>query len=132
MRPTIALAVLLLAAPFAHATTDASDDDAFYAQKKQAEANLRTTSGAEYDRLLGQAFAADPAWKTGTAKCLAANPAPQEVRGFLDFAADGTFRLRLRPTGEFASCMSHFVEGMNLPRPSQLPYLNDFNFNTEY
>jgi hypothetical protein len=125
-------AFALLAAATARAADETAVDEEFYKQKKEAEANLQTTSGAEYDRILGQHFASDPAWKAGTAKCLEANPAPQEVRGFLDFRENGTFRLILRPTGDFASCMSHFVEGMNLPRPTKLPYRNDFNFNTEY
>ena len=125
-------AFALLAAGTARAADDTAVDDEFYAQKKEAEANLQTTSGAEYDRMLGQWFAGSSEWKPGTAKCLEANPAPQDVRGFLDFRKDGTFRLVLRPQGEFAACMSHFVEGMNLPRPSTLPYRNDFNFNTEY
>ena len=85
-------AFALLVAGTARAADETAVDDAFYTQKKQAEANLQTTSGAEYDRMLGQWFAGSAEWKPGTAKCLEANPAPQEVRGFLEFRENGTFR----------------------------------------
>ena len=68
----------------------------------------------------------------GVAKCLEANPAPQEVRGFINFMDKTNFRLVLRPTGEFATCVSNVVEHMNPPRPPTTPYFADFNFNTDY
>lgn len=122
----------LLVAPLAHATTDSSADETFYKQKKEAEANLQSSTGAAYDGIVGRAITGSGQWQPGIAKCLEANPAPQEIRGFIEFAADGTYKLVVRPTGVFADCVAAFVGRIALPKPPLLPYRQDFNFSTDY
>ncbi len=126
------LAATLAIPAVAQATTDSSADETFYKQKKEAEANLQSSTGIEYDRIVGQAITGSGQWQPGVAKCLEANPAPQEIRGFIEFAADGTYKLVVRPTGAFADCVAAFVGRIALPKPPQLPYRQDFNFSTDY
>ena len=86
---------------------------------------------AVYDRELGYFFQAQTDLAPRLDRCLDANPGARAVKGYFDFAVDGSYEVVLRPAGRFASCLSAAFEGRAVPEPPTLPYANPFTFTTE-
>jgi|SRR5689334_15347428 len=119
--------MLTLAACSAHAAVTAKPRS-FEEEKAEAERNVRTEAGSKYDRALGEYLQSLPGFAKSMDKCMDGTAPPHAVRGYFRFDAHGEYRVVLRPSGEFATCISAAFEGHKPPTPPKLPYLNDFNF----
>jgi len=106
----------------------ARSDDGFESIYARAKQDVCCDDGVVYDHQLGAFFEARREFKSRMDGCLKDNSGPQSVRGYFSFAADGSYRVVLRPSGKFASCVADALEGQSVPRPPRLPYFNPFDF----
>lgn len=120
--------LLLLAACATASCT--SGDAQFERNEKQARDNLATEAGAAYDQALGRGIEANPAALADITRCLEKHAGPHDVHGYYHFHAEDDFRVVLRPTTGFSTCLASALEGHAAPAPPSVPYFNPFTFQT--
>lgn len=107
------------------ASVAAADD--FESVRREAEKNLGSEAGADYDRWLGDFFKARPEVEKELTECVAGHDERPPLRGYVAFDRDGSYRYVLRPKGPFADCVSAAFAGFSPPPPPTLPYFNPFD-----
>jgi hypothetical protein len=127
-RATAAPAAPKAVSPAPSSQPAAATDTVFETENAEAMKAFATPEGSAYDEQLGRYLAALPDYAATMKQCMALNPARQSVQGYLRFDAQGKYQVLLRPAGEFATCITRFLEGRAPPKPPHLPYFNTLSF----
>jgi hypothetical protein len=103
----------------------------FDADVAAAKANLATDEGEKYAVRIGRYFQTD-AMRESKRICLTEHPGQAGMyRGVYRFAADGSYKLEVRPDDELAACLVKIHENLDPPPPPSLPYVQMFEFEAK-
>lgn len=121
------LTTVLASLGFVVAHDVAADD--FDVRRREAERNMASEAGTDYDRWLGDYFRARPEVGSELTDCVSRHAETPPLRGYIEFDRGGGYRYVLRPKGPFADCVAKAFEGFAPPPPPTLPYVNPFELN---